>query len=562
MQRYMQVRFSCDEGVTTFYRELLMWAGRLAQYPDPYSFKRRLLHGLPMEYRHHLALYNSISAEHSSIDDIVRKAQHLEKTLISLRSGRGAEKQPVQGTATPIGNGPQKPAGPPIKQRSRNPPPRQHQVRSGPVTGTQQQHPTERPVAGDRSRNAAPGQSAPKEGTSKLTCYRCGKIGHISSDPGCLQYKRPEQRQMFAAQVVDNRSEGDRPEEAQHLEAQDETAGPDVEEPFDEGPNEQHPQDECPDGSQYDDEEPRYDEYDGYVPPSDDEEPEYIRAMNDNADGSMAPILVDTEEESTTPIPVDNLGGSASPTSTQLDNMDWKPRRKVLRRSYQRAPWIPGDAWEFTPRDGITHIRGCEVCAHFKEHVIVSEALRDTAKSSAWDVRDKYEQDLIRLGWDMAHEGGRLPQPVTDAVGAVEQRVHRLNLQLGILKKLNERASEQYNEILQELEDDRLDLSLRGWEAEFWHDQYKYLQERYKVLEERVLERQPSIMSLLENELEDVRMRAMASEGPEHVLLLRAMIQMRRVSANSARLNVIITRTEDVHQREDAIAIAWRRSSK
>ena len=39
MQRYMRIKFSCDEGVMSFYRELLMWAGRLAQYPDTYSFK-------------------------------------------------------------------------------------------------------------------------------------------------------------------------------------------------------------------------------------------------------------------------------------------------------------------------------------------------------------------------------------------------------------------------------------------------------------------------------------------------------------------------------------------
>jgi hypothetical protein len=51
-----------------------MWAGRLAQYPDEYSFKRRLLNGLPMEYRQHLIMYNGVSAENSSIDDIVRNA--------------------------------------------------------------------------------------------------------------------------------------------------------------------------------------------------------------------------------------------------------------------------------------------------------------------------------------------------------------------------------------------------------------------------------------------------------------------------------------------------------
>lgn len=69
-----------------FYHKLMTWAGRITQYPDSYSFKRRLFNGLPEEYRCHLALYNGISAEHSMIDNIVQKAQHLEKTLASIGS--------------------------------------------------------------------------------------------------------------------------------------------------------------------------------------------------------------------------------------------------------------------------------------------------------------------------------------------------------------------------------------------------------------------------------------------------------------------------------------------
>jgi hypothetical protein len=67
-REYARIRFSYETGVHAFHRELLMWAGRLAQYPDSYSFKRRLLNGLSREYRNHLALYEGISAEHSSIN--------------------------------------------------------------------------------------------------------------------------------------------------------------------------------------------------------------------------------------------------------------------------------------------------------------------------------------------------------------------------------------------------------------------------------------------------------------------------------------------------------------
>ena len=87
IRRYAQVKFSNKEGIAGFHCELMIWAGRLTQYPDKYSFKQRLLNGLPSEYRHHLVLYEGISAENSSINDIVRKAQRLKKTMTSLKSG-------------------------------------------------------------------------------------------------------------------------------------------------------------------------------------------------------------------------------------------------------------------------------------------------------------------------------------------------------------------------------------------------------------------------------------------------------------------------------------------
>ena len=71
IRQYAQVKFSNEEGIASFHRELMIWAGRLTQYPDEYFFKQRLLNGLLSEYRHHLVLYKGISAENSSIDDIM-----------------------------------------------------------------------------------------------------------------------------------------------------------------------------------------------------------------------------------------------------------------------------------------------------------------------------------------------------------------------------------------------------------------------------------------------------------------------------------------------------------
>ena len=47
MQHYIHIYFSPDEGIIAFYQELLILAGHLTQYPDLYSFKRRLLNGMP-----------------------------------------------------------------------------------------------------------------------------------------------------------------------------------------------------------------------------------------------------------------------------------------------------------------------------------------------------------------------------------------------------------------------------------------------------------------------------------------------------------------------------------
>ena len=227
----------------------------------------------------------------------------------------------------------------------------------------------------------APAQSTPKGDTSKLTCYKCGKIGHIALDTKCPQYKKPEQRQIYAAQVVDNQSDTDQrdQEEPQNAEATAESGVEDVG---------GEPQEDLPDGSQYNDEDPHYDKFDGYDLPSENDEPVYIRAMGDK--------------------------GEASSSSTHpLDDLNWQSCCNTLRESYQCTPWMYGDTWEFTPRDGITHIRDCATCADFKRHLIVEESriLAGMSTSSAWSVRDKFEQELIQLGWDLVHDEGCMPQP-------------------------------------------------------------------------------------------------------------------------------------------------------
>jgi hypothetical protein len=157
VQQYAHIRFSCKEGVMAFYRELLMWARQLAQYPDPSSFKRRLFGGLPAEYRNHLTLYEEISAKDSSIDEIVLKARHLEKTLISLKSGQGQDRQPAQGT--PMASEPQVQTALRDRQRFRNQRNRPPQYKSEVEAGKPELCPAQKAVTGDHGKPMAAKQS-------------------------------------------------------------------------------------------------------------------------------------------------------------------------------------------------------------------------------------------------------------------------------------------------------------------------------------------------------------------------------------------------------------------
>ena len=71
MEEYLNVKYSKVEGILGFHRDLVMWARRLAQHPDDYLFKQRIMNGLPSDCLYHLTMYDKLTAKHSSIEDIM-----------------------------------------------------------------------------------------------------------------------------------------------------------------------------------------------------------------------------------------------------------------------------------------------------------------------------------------------------------------------------------------------------------------------------------------------------------------------------------------------------------
>ena len=272
--------------------------------PRPDSFKRTLFEGMPDGYKYHLALYDGISAKHSSLDDILERARHYERTLTSLRAGRRIERQQDQRAPMRTDSRCANFLVPQERQHPRTLPAALPKNRDGADPRAQVQCPTPKPTTGDQGKAPTLNPPAPRGDTSKLTCYKCGKTGHISSDPKCPQYRKPEQRQIYAAHVVDDRLDSGQPDHPEASEDQEECPETDKEGNLDENLGEQPEQGEYPDGSQYNDEDASYDEYDGYAPPSENDDPIYIRAMNDEAEASA----------------------QNSSKSTQFDNIDWQSR--------------------------------------------------------------------------------------------------------------------------------------------------------------------------------------------------------------------------------------------
>jgi Aspartyl protease/Zinc knuckle len=332
--------------------------------------------------------------------------------------------------------------------------------RSGGKIRPQAQQPGSKPVQTSTHQSG-------KGDTSKLTCYKCGQPGHIATNPKCPQYKKPPQRQMFAAQVIDDRSESDLPDTDRPSEGSEEidNADPEPEESEDqEGQSDPDDHTDVPDGSQYDEDQTTYEEYDGYAMPSEDDEAEYIRAIHEDEDHSETP-----------------------PPPPQFEDADWEPRRNEIRVRYERAPWVPHDALEFTPQFSVTHIRGCNVCAAFKEHTVITQAIEGD-NSIAWKVRDKFERDLVSLGWTMAftEDRGRPINALSALNNALEEKVHRLTIEVDTLRLAKDRAITKRKDLEEALELERLDLDLRYTEFDLLQSQCRQIARYCTELENRL----------------------------------------------------------------------------
>jgi hypothetical protein len=78
---YKRTRFSRVKGALAFFDELQRHASHMVQGPDEYSLKRKFLEGLPEDLVENLLKSRRVSAEHTSLNKLLREVKAMESSI-------------------------------------------------------------------------------------------------------------------------------------------------------------------------------------------------------------------------------------------------------------------------------------------------------------------------------------------------------------------------------------------------------------------------------------------------------------------------------------------------
>jgi hypothetical protein len=94
----------------------------------------------------------------------------------------------------------------------------------------------------------------------------------------------------------------------------------------------------------------------------------------------------------------------------------------------------------------------------------------------------------------------------------LRQQKHYLATQVENLQCTSHQAAIRIKELLEELESEQFDMSLRAGEANFWQDQYEYIHKKYSELEERMIHNLSNPLVPTRNEGDNSRASAVTNE--------------------------------------------------
>jgi hypothetical protein len=209
--KYESVVYSSTNGTEGYYYKLDKYASRMVQQPDEYSFKARFCDGLPNWIYNQLA-DQQIYPEYCTMDDVCTKfnVQQIEELKSCVRgpvsglTDHGAEGQQREATRVEHCRRPQK-----VNHARPNCGPQKIPPRP---SSTHDAQPAQRtPHNGTKNLHNHALSSRALQSTKNLTCYKCGKEGHILSNPKCPQYTAPLRPRFNAQRLLEQ--DKDIPEE-------------------------------------------------------------------------------------------------------------------------------------------------------------------------------------------------------------------------------------------------------------------------------------------------------------------------------------------------------------
>ncbi|KIJ58715.1 hypothetical protein HYDPIDRAFT_171170 [Hydnomerulius pinastri MD-312] len=76
--KFDATEYSCKQEVNAYLNKLVRRAAHMVQHPDDYSFKWQFIDGLPDDIRQDILKIHGITAEHSTLEDIIEAARKVE----------------------------------------------------------------------------------------------------------------------------------------------------------------------------------------------------------------------------------------------------------------------------------------------------------------------------------------------------------------------------------------------------------------------------------------------------------------------------------------------------